>query len=102
MQCQLNLEDPCTTVDVTLTRLQEYSHSQRNIAVDRVAFHTRMQGEMESFDRFRVDLTHIAEDAELCSHCRESQMVTQILVGTKDDHAKQLLFQRDSSPHCRR
>ncbi len=94
----LDLDAPGTTADVALDGLQRYYRDQRNIVVDRVAFHKRRQQQTETFDEFRFSLVDMAEDAELCNHCRDSQIVTQIIVGTRDEKARHDLLQKKDFP----
>lgn len=87
-----------TTVNGILDSLKNYYRSQRNVAVDRVALHRRTQHENETFDEFRFSLDEMAEDATLCEHCKEDQIVTQIMVGTKDEEARRLLLEQRTFP----
>ncbi len=99
--CKLAKEDNGTTVPLILDQLNEYYRERRNIALDRVNFHQRRQGPDEDFDQFQFALLEMAEDAALCSHCvhcREDQIVTQIIVGCSDEKAKGDLLQERPFP----
>ena len=87
----VNLDAAETTVEGILDQLQTYYRAQRSVAIDRVAFHARKQGQNERFDKFRFALVDLAEDAQLCEHCRDTQLVTQIIVGTSDEEARRAL-----------
>ncbi len=95
---KLDMKDPDMTVDIILDALSQYYRGNRSIAVDRVAFHERKQGENESFAVFVCALEELADDAEICKHCREDQLITQILVGCKDGEVRRELFKKRPFP----
>ncbi|TRY80671.1 hypothetical protein TCAL_13410 [Tigriopus californicus] len=95
---QTNLDDEETTVDGIVENLQRYYRSQRSVAPDRVNFHQRKQDQFETFDQFRFAITDLAEDAELCTTCVESQIVTQIIIGTKDEKARHDMLEERKFP----
>eukprot|EP00094_Tigriopus_californicus_P012653 TCALIF_12231-PA protein Name:"Protein of unknown function" AED:0.22 eAED:0.28 QI:0/0/0/0.8/0.25/0.2/5/0/703 len=95
---QTNLNDEETTVDGILENLQRYYRSQRSVALDRVNFHQRKQDQSETFDQFRFAITDLAKDAELCTTCVESQIVTQIIIGTKDEKARHDMLEERKFP----
>eukprot|EP00094_Tigriopus_californicus_P010955 TCALIF_10569-PA protein Name:"Similar to gag-pol Gag-Pol polyprotein (Walleye dermal sarcoma virus)" AED:0.25 eAED:0.27 QI:80/0/0/1/0/0/8/0/1134 len=80
--------------DGILENLQRYYCSQRSVVLDCVNFHQRKQDQSETFDQFRFAITDLAEDAVLCTTCVESQIVTQIIIGTKDEKARHMLEER--------
>ncbi len=95
---KLDMRDPDITVDIILDALNQYYRDNRSIAVDRVAFHERKQGDNESFAVFVCALEELADDAEVCKHCREDQIITQILVGCKDGEVRRELFKKKTIP----
>ena len=78
--------------------MQIYFRSKRNIAVDKVAFHKRKQEEGETFDKFYVALTKLAENAEICSTCREEQLVTKIMCDMINTTTKKKLLAISPTP----
>ena len=103
----LNIEEEGVTVNLILDRLQRHYREERNVTVDRVKFHRRRQGHNETFDEFRVALTEIAEDAELsercedCNHCvahRDTQLITQMIVGIQNEEARHELLEERNFP----
>ena len=91
----MSMSDKKTTVQGVLHRLDDYYRKKRKAILDRLAFRNRKQGENETFDRFRIALTELAEDAEICMHCRDDQIVTQIIAGTKDAQARTNILEMD-------
>ncbi len=96
--CHLELDDETTTVETIFTELQEYYRSEGSLAVERVKFHQRKQGDNETFNQFRFDLLNMADDADLCGHCKDAQIVTQIIVGTNDEKARHDLLREPVFP----
>ncbi len=94
----VDLTDPETTVEDVLNALRQHYRQNRSIIADGVDFRKRMQGDMESFTKFRCALDELADDAELCKHCRERQIVEQIIVGINDDIVKDKLLEIDPYP----
>eukprot|EP00095_Tigriopus_kingsejongensis_P009497 maker-scaffold1595_size34508-snap-gene-0.7 protein:Tk09497 transcript:maker-scaffold1595_size34508-snap-gene-0.7-mRNA-1 annotation:"hypothetical protein DAPPUDRAFT_245544" len=98
----VNLDEESTTVEGILDQLQAYYRSQQNVTADRVAFHRRKQQPNEPFDSYRFSLADLAEEADLCRHCLDTQMVTQIIVGTNDAKAKHDLLEERKFPWLER
>ncbi len=94
----VDLSSPDTTVEQILNALREYYRKNRSIIADGVDFRKRTQGDNESFTKFRCALDELADDAELCNHCRERQIVEQIIVGIRDDTVKDKLLEIDPYP----
>ena len=100
--CGINMDDEDVTVDGMLQAMQGYFREMRSLTVDRLQFHQRKQGPAESFDQFRFALNQMAEDAELCPHCRDTQIVTQIMAGTRDEKAQNELLRERPFPTLER
>ena len=52
---------------------------KRNITLDRVAFEERKQQEGELFDDFYVAIRSLADESDLCEHCKEQRITTRII-----------------------
>ncbi len=94
----VDVSKPETTVEGILNSLREYYRKNRSIIADGVDFRKRMQGDNETFTKFRCSLDELADDAELCEHCRERQIVEQIIVGINDEKVKDKLLEVDPYP----
>ncbi len=95
---KIDVNDKDTRVDDILTALHDYYRSNRNLALDREAFHKRVQGATETFAKFKCALDKLAEDADLCPSCSEDQIVTQIIIGIREDEIKEKLLQVQPFP----
>ncbi len=94
----IDLDSQRTTAETVLQGLQKYYRDQRSVVVDRVAFRNCKQRSGEMFDEFRFRLTDMADDADLCTHCRDTQLVTQMIYGLKNEKAKNELLQKRDFP----
>ncbi len=94
----IDLDAAETTADVVLQGLQTYYRDQRSVVVDRVAFRKCKQKQGETFDEFRFRLVDLAEDADLCEACRDTQIVTQVIYGLRNEKAKNELLQKREFP----
>ncbi len=95
---KVDINDKDTTVEDILAALHDYYRSNRSLALDREAFHKRIQGETETFAKFKCALDKLAEDADLCPSCSEDQIVTQIIIGIREDEIKEKLLQVQPFP----
>ncbi len=94
----IDLDAPATTADIVLNGLRTYYRDQRSVVVDRVAFRKCKQKATETFDEFRFRLVDMADDADLCEHCRDTQVVTQIIYGLRGEKVKNELLQKRTFP----
>ncbi len=94
----INLDDNGTTAETIMQGLQTYYRDQRSVVVDRVAFRKCRQKANETFDEFRFRLVDMADDADLCEHCKDTQIVTQIIYGLKHEKPKNELLQKRAFP----
>ncbi len=94
----IDLDDEDTTADTMMQGLQTYYRDQRSVVVDQVAFRKCKQKQNETFDEFRFRLVDLAEDADLCNACRDTQIVTQIIYGLRGEKAKNELLQKREFP----
>ena len=94
----VDLDAEGTTAATVLEGLQTYYRDQRSVVVDRVAFHRCKQKQSETFDEFRFRLVDMAEDADLCNNCRDTQLVTQIIYGLRNEKTKNELLQKREFP----
>ena len=94
----IDLDDNATTAETVLAGLQTYYREQRSVVVDRVAFRSCKQKPSETFDEYRFRLTDLADDADLCNHCRDTQIVTQIIYGLNHEKARNELLQKSDFP----
>jgi len=99
---RLDMEDSATTVELMLQCLEKYYRSKRNIAVDEVAFCQRKQAPHESFDSFWFALSELADNADICQHCKDHQIVRQIIVGIEDNGTRQRLLREKPFPSLER
>eukprot|EP00095_Tigriopus_kingsejongensis_P009326 snap_masked-scaffold486_size158769-processed-gene-0.14 protein:Tk09326 transcript:snap_masked-scaffold486_size158769-processed-gene-0.14-mRNA-1 annotation:"hypothetical protein DAPPUDRAFT_258391" len=97
-QSSIDLDSDSSTVEIILEGLAKYYRHQRNVAVDRVKFRQRKQDPGESFYHFRFALEEDADDADLCPHCRGDQIVTQVMIGIRDEKARQDLLNENPFP----
>ena len=72
------------SAEALLDKIKEYVRSQRNIALDCVAFEERKQAIGESFDAFLIAIKTLARDADLCDSCMDRRLVTKIMSGIRD------------------
>lgn len=91
-------DDDTLPVREVLERLTTHFQRQRNVALRRVKFEERRQHEGESFDDFFVTLKELADDAELCSSCLDSRLVTRITSGVADQNLRRKLLAIDPPP----
>jgi hypothetical protein len=95
---KINIEDPDITCEILLDRFQAHLRSKRNVALDRVAFSERKQHSGETIEEFRVALEELADDAEICGHCREEQITTRIIAGVRSTYCREKLLQMSPFP----
>ena len=89
--CKIDVRNPTVTVDNILHGLDQYFRNKSSRVVAGVNFAKRKQQHGESFDQFWFALKDLAEDAELCNHCRDEQIVRQIVIGVQDDDTRSAL-----------
>ena len=94
----IDLDSNQTTADTVLDSLKTYFRDQRSVVVDRVAFRKCKQKATETFDEFRFRLVDMADDADLCEHCRDTQLVTQVIYGLRNEKARNELLQKREFP----
>jgi hypothetical protein len=80
------------TLEETLIAVQAYFRGRTSINVDRRAFAMRRQHAGEPFDNFLAQLRELADTAELCQHCRDPTLSTQILTGILDDVVREKIL----------
>ena len=85
-------DDTDLTPEAILDKLKEYIRSQRNIALDCVAFEERKQTCGESFDAFLIAIKSLARDADLCAECLDRRLVTKIMSGIRDKDTRMKLL----------
>ena len=71
-------DDTTLKPDEVLEKIKNYIRSQRNIALDWVAFEERKQAAGENFDSFLIAIKTLARDADLCNECLNRRLVTKI------------------------
>ena len=74
-------DDTTLKPDEVLDKIKNYIRSQRNIALDCVAFEERKQAAGENFDSFLIAIKTLARDADLCNECLNRRLVTKNHVG---------------------
>ena len=75
-----------------LEKVHNYIRSQRNIALDCVAFEECKQAVGESFDSFLIAIKTFARDADLCNACIDRRLVTKIMSGIYDKQTQTKLL----------
>ena len=80
------------SAEALLNKIKEYVRSQRNIALDCVAFEERKQAIGESFDAFYIAIKTLARDADLCDSCMDRRLVTKIMSGIRDKETRMKLL----------
>jgi hypothetical protein len=95
---KVDIEDPNVTCKTLLDTFQAHLRSKRNVALDRVAFSERKQEAGETIEEFRVALEELADDAEVCGRCRETQITTSIIAGVRSQYCREKLLQMSPFP----
>lgn len=90
---EIDPDDTGTGVDDILDALQQYYRCNRSITVDRLAFHSRVQGENETFAKFRCALDELADIAEICKTCRQDLITDRIIAGIYDEETQNKLLE---------
>ena len=86
------------TVDEALMAIQTFIREMQNIIVDRFIFFTRRQQPGESFEHFLVALRQLSQQADACTHCIDTQLITLITVGIQDPELQKKLLEIRPSP----
>ena len=76
------------STDNILNKIKHYVRSQRNIALDCVAFEERKQNAGEIFDAFLIAIKTLARNADLCDACLDRSLVTKIMSGIRDKETR--------------
>ncbi len=90
---EIDADDAKTSVKDILDALQQYYRGNRSITVDRLAFHSRVQGENETFAKFRCALDELADIAEICKTCRQDLITDRIIAGIYDEETQNKLLE---------
>ena len=77
-------DDTTLKPDEVLDKIRNYTRSQRNMALDCVAFKKRKQATGGNFDLFLIAIKTLARDADLCNECLNRRLVTKIMSGICD------------------
>jgi len=85
-------DDTELSTQAILDRIKDYVRSQRNIALDCVAFEERKQAYGESFDTFLIAIKTLARDADLCDSCLNRRLVTKIMSGIREKDTRMKLL----------
>ena len=85
-------DDTELDTNAILEKVHNYIRSQRNIALDCVAFEERKQAVGESFDSFLIAIKTLARDADLCNACIDRRLVTKIMSGICDKQTRTKLL----------
>ena len=86
-----------TAADV-IEAIKTYLRRSRNISVDKVNFHGRVQQEGESFVVFASDLRRLHSIADLCQVCKDDAISHRILVGMRDAEARRSILKKQTTP----
>ncbi|QQP58215.1 Uncharacterized protein FKW44_003459 [Caligus rogercresseyi] len=95
---KIDFESPDITVSGLLTSLHDYFREKNSKVVAEVNFIKRKQQQGESFDKYWFCLKDMAEEAEICNHCRDAQIVRQIVVGIRDHDTRVALEEETTFP----
>ena len=85
-------DDTTFKPDEVLDKIKSYIRSQRNIALDCVAFEERKQAAVENFDSFLIAIKTLARDADLCNECLNRRLVTKTMSGIYDKETRTKLL----------
>ena len=85
-------DDTTLKPDEVLDKIKNYIRSQRNIALDCVAFEERKQAAGENFDSFLNAIKTLARDADLCNECLNRRLVTKIMSRIYDKETRTKLL----------
>ena len=91
-------DDTTLKPDEVLDKIKNYIRSQRNIALDCVAFEERKQAAGENFDSFLIAIKTLARDADLCNECLNRRLVTKIMSGIYDKETRTKLLAMSPLP----
>ena len=99
LKCAIGIDDnQDISVDEILDKIGIFLRSQRNIALDRVAFDSRQQLEEETFDQYLVEIKRLAEEADLCKNCIDQRLATKIMSGIRCSETRQKLLAMNPFP----
>ena len=85
-------DDTEIDTNAILEKVHNYIISQRNIALDCVAFEEHKKSVGESFDSFLIAIKTLARDADLCNACIDRRLVTKIMSGICDKQTRTKLL----------
>ena len=91
-------DDTTLKPNEVLNKIKNYIRSQRNIALDCVAFEERKQAAGENFDSFLIAIKTLARDADLCNECLNRRLVTKIMSGIYDKETRTKLLAMSPLP----
>ena len=91
-------DDTTLKPDEVLDKIKNYIRSQRNIALDCIAFEERKQAAGENFDSFVIAIKILARNADLCNECINRRLVTKIMSGIYDKETRTKLLAISSLP----
>ena len=74
----------------------------QNIIVDSFHFFTGRQQPGESFEHFLVALQQLGHQADVCTHCIDTQLITLITVGIQDPELQKKLLEIRPVPSLKR
>ena len=94
LKCAIDIamDDENISLKDILDKIQAHLRLKRNVAIDKVAFETLRQEEEQSFDEFYVSLRKLASEADLCSQCVDTRLVTKIMAGIHSQEIRQKLL----------
>ncbi|XP_077975175.1 uncharacterized protein LOC144431215 [Styela clava] len=92
-------EETEKSVDDILEDIKKHIRIQRNVALDRVLFEERKQGDEESFDSFLIALKKLGKDADLCENCYDERLTTRIIAGARNATAREELLAKSPFPN---
>ena len=87
------------TVEEAIAAIQTFIRGMQNIIVDRFHFFTRRQQPGESFEHFLVALRQLSQQADICTHCIDTQLITLITVGIQDPELQRKLLEIRPAPN---
>lgn len=87
------------TVENILDAIHTHLRGQTNVAQYRVEFEERKRAEGETVDNFYVALQVIAENADLCNHCKDARLVTRLMAGINDKQTQHKLLTEHPFPN---
>ena len=98
VRCKVDLNNKNQTPKTILDALATYLKSTQHEAKDNLAFYKRFKQNGESINDYFLVLDEMADQANLCEHCKKKTMAFQLLGGLRSDEIRQSVLALDPFP----